>query len=92
MIQAIKRYRELHPGTGLKEAKDILPRVRIPRGHQESRRDMDWRKSSYSGANGGQCVEVAAASAVIVRDTADRDGTALAFTLGAWQEFTGKLK
>ena len=23
-IQAIKRYRELHPGTGLKEAKDII--------------------------------------------------------------------
>jgi Domain of unknown function (DUF397) len=22
---------------------------------------MDWRKSSYSGANGGQCVEVATA-------------------------------
>jgi hypothetical protein len=23
-IQAIKRYRELHPGTGLKEAKDVI--------------------------------------------------------------------
>jgi Domain of unknown function (DUF397) len=53
---------------------------------------MDWRKSSYSGANGGQCVEVAAAGAVIVRDTADCDGTALTFPLGAWQAFTSKLK
>ena len=53
---------------------------------------MDWRKSSYSGANGGQCVEVTAAGAIIVRDTADRDGTNLTFTPRAWQAFTSKLK
>lgn len=36
---------------------------------------MDWRKSSYSGANGGNCVEVADdARVVLVRDTTDRDG------------------
>ncbi len=35
--------------------------------------DSTWRKSSYSGPNGGECVEVAATGAVLVRDTADRD-------------------
>ncbi len=53
---------------------------------------MDWRKSSYSGANGGQCVEVASAEAIMVRDTTDRDGRTLAFTADAWQRFTSKLK
>lgn len=54
---------------------------------------MDWRKSSYSGANGGQCVEVADdAHAVLVRDTTDRDGRTLAFTAEAWQAFLGTLR
>ena len=54
---------------------------------------MDWRKSSYSGANGGQCVETAtAAGAVLVRDTTDRDGGILAFTADAWAEFLGTLR
>lgn len=54
---------------------------------------MDWRKSSYSGANGGQCVEVADdARAVLVRDTTDRDGGTLAFTAEAWQAFLGTLR
>jgi hypothetical protein len=54
---------------------------------------MDWRKSSYSGANGGQCVEVADdARVVLVRDTTDRDGRTLAFTAEAWQAFLGTLR
>ncbi len=53
----------------------------------------DWRKSSYSGDNGGDCVETAGGGGMIlVRDTTDRDGGTLAFTPGAWQEFTGSLK
>jgi len=51
-----------------------------------------WRKSSYSGDNGGECVEVAAASAVLVRDTTDRNGTVLAFPGDAWRAFTGLLR
>ena len=32
--------------------------------------DMNWRKSSYSSSNGGQCIEVASPEgAVAVRDT-----------------------
>jgi Domain of unknown function (DUF397) len=53
---------------------------------------MDWRKSSYSNANGGSCVEVASADGVAVRDTTDRDGMTLQFTAAAWQEFTRRLR
>jgi Domain of unknown function (DUF397) len=53
---------------------------------------MDWRKSSYSGANGGQCVEVASAAGIMVRDTTDRDGGTLAFTADAWVSFTASLR
>ena len=52
-----------------------------------------WRKSSHSGGSGGDCVEVAeGASAVVVRDTKDRDGGTLAFTAGAWAAFTASLR
>jgi hypothetical protein len=51
-----------------------------------------WRTSSYSGTN-GNCVEVGgAASAVLVRDTRDRDGVALTILSGAWASFTASLK
>lgn len=55
---------------------------------------MDWRKSSYSNANGGQCVETASGtnSTVLVRDTSDRDGRTLTFSASAWQAFTGTLR
>lgn len=50
-----------------------------------------WRKSSYSGANGAQCVEVASADAVLVRDSKDPDGPVLGFTPEAWQEFLSSM-
>jgi hypothetical protein len=53
---------------------------------------MDWRKSSYSGANGGDCVEVATAEGVAVRDTTDREGVSLEFSAAAWQQFTRRLR
>jgi hypothetical protein len=54
---------------------------------------LNWRTSSRSGNNGGQCVEVAdAARVVLVRDTKDRDGGTLAFTAEAWRVFAGALK
>jgi hypothetical protein len=52
-----------------------------------------WRKSTYSGSNGGGCVEVADDShSVLVRDTQDRSGPVLRFGPGAWHRFTGQLK
>ncbi|MBV9451269.1 MAG: DUF397 domain-containing protein [Streptosporangiaceae bacterium] len=56
---------------------------------------MSWRKSSYSGENGGQCVEVGAASGagrVLVRDTRDRSGQVLEFTPAAWRRLLARLR
>ena len=52
-----------------------------------------WRKSSYSGGNGGECVEAAdAPGMILVRDTTNRDGGTLTFSVIAWRAFTGELK
>ena len=52
-----------------------------------------WRKSTYSDANGGQCLETASANgAILVRDTTDRDGTTLSVAPAAWQQFTDSIK
>lgn len=52
-----------------------------------------WRKSSYSGTNGGECVEVGAAgNSVAVRDSKDPHGPVLAIEPCAWQAFTGQVK
>lgn len=51
-----------------------------------------WRKSTYSGDNGGECVEVAMAGAVLVRDTTDCTGPVLTFTAEAWRAFTATIK
>ena len=52
----------------------------------------DWRKSTYSDANGGSCVEVASGNVILVRDTADRDGATLSVPAHAWQRFTASLR
>jgi Domain of unknown function (DUF397) len=52
-----------------------------------------WRKSSYSGANGGECVEVgASADAVIVRDTTNRSGETLRLPANVWRAFLASMK
>jgi hypothetical protein len=52
-----------------------------------------WRKSSYSGSNGGTCVEVGTTGpAIAVRDSTHQDGPQLAFAATAWQTFTIQLK
>ena len=54
-----------------------------------------WRKSSYSGNGGANCVEVGAATIgpqVLVRDTKDRAGAVLTFGPAAWREFAARLK
>ena len=54
----------------------------------------DWRKSSYSGSNGGHCVEVARnlPDVVAVRDSKDPGGPALVFSPADWAAFTAALK
>jgi hypothetical protein len=52
-----------------------------------------WRKSTYSGDNGGNCVEVAAlADGIAVRDSKDRTGPVLTFSPKQWDAFTAGLK
>jgi hypothetical protein len=54
---------------------------------------LTWRTSSYSGSNGGNCIEVAAApGTVAVRDSKDPDGAVLAFGPKDWQRFTRQMK
>ncbi len=49
-----------------------------------------WRKSTRSGTQGGQCVEVASnlPGIVAVRDSKDPDGSALVVVPAAWAAFT----
>jgi Domain of unknown function (DUF397) len=55
--------------------------------------DMNWRKSSHSGGNGGSCVEVGQAGRVLVRDTKQAGtGPVLRFTPDAWRRFAGQVK
>ncbi|MER7459337.1 DUF397 domain-containing protein [Micromonospora sp. NPDC126480] len=48
-----------------------------------------WRKSTRSGDNGGDCVEVATnlPAIVAVRDSKDRGGAVLIFSTAAWRTF-----
>ncbi|MFF5312867.1 DUF397 domain-containing protein [Streptomyces massasporeus] len=49
---------------------------------------LTWIKSSYSGNDGPDCVEVAISTPTIhIRDSKNEDGARLAFTGGAWSEF-----
>nr|WP_190059908.1 DUF397 domain-containing protein [Streptomyces echinoruber] len=56
--------------------------------------DLDWFKSSHSGNDGPDCVEVAisptpARTTVHVRDSKDKDGARLTFTDRSWAAFVG---
>jgi hypothetical protein len=53
-----------------------------------------WRKSHYSGSNGGNCVEVASnlPGVVAVRDSKDPDGPKLAFIPDEWRAFAAGVK
>lgn len=55
--------------------------------------DCEWRKSSYSGGNGGNCVEVGVAGSVIgLRDSKDPDGGVLVVSERAWNGFVSALR
>ncbi|MGJ6964218.1 DUF397 domain-containing protein [Streptosporangium sp. G11] len=56
--------------------------------------DARWFKSSRSGGNGGDCVEVATnlPGIVAVRDSKNSNGPALAFTPEVWADFIASVK
>jgi hypothetical protein len=53
-----------------------------------------WRKSTRSGGDGGNCVEVATnlKGIVAVRDTKDRSGGTLIFPSPEWATFIERVK
>ncbi|SEE99535.1 protein of unknown function [Streptomyces sp. 2112.3] len=60
-------------------------------------RDFAWVKSSYSDANGGDCIEFSPAltqvhGVVPVRDSKNPDGPALVFPADGWSSFIAAVK
>ena len=55
---------------------------------------LTWRKASYSGTNGGGCVEVATSmpGIVAVRDSKDPDGPVLTVSPDDWARFLTRLR
>ncbi|WP_073757243.1 DUF397 domain-containing protein [Streptomyces sp. CB03234] len=55
---------------------------------------LDWRKSTYSGGDGGNCLEVADGypNAIPVRDSKNPTGPKLVFRAAAWSAFVAGLK
>ncbi len=52
--------------------------------------NTEWRKSTRSGSNGGQCVEVRRQDETIqVRDSKDPTGPILRFNAKEWAAFVG---
>lgn len=53
----------------------------------------NWKVSTYSGGNGGNCVEVCAGpgTGAWVRDTKDREGGQVAVGPQAWDAFLGMV-
>lgn len=61
--------------------------------HTSQAAELGWFKSSYSGTNGGDCVEVAASlDAVYARDSkAAGDGPVLRVSRREWAEFVARV-
>jgi hypothetical protein len=55
---------------------------------------LTWRKSTHSGGNGGECIEVAAAgdALVAVRDSKDPNGPRLFISSPIWQTFAQRVR
>ncbi|SDK62859.1 protein of unknown function [Actinopolyspora mzabensis] len=54
---------------------------------------IDWRKSTRSSGGANNCVEIGfATSAVLIRDTKDRDSGTLAVSPDVWHSFLSTLK
>ena len=56
--------------------------------------DQRWRRSSYSGNGGGNCVEVATdmRGVVAVRDSKNPDGPVLILTKDEWASFITRVR
>lgn len=60
--------------------------------HLQNSMDSNWRRSSYSAPDGGQCVEVASLpSGCAARDSKTPAGPLLTFASPAWSVFVSHL-
>ncbi|WTJ22089.1 DUF397 domain-containing protein [Streptomyces pseudovenezuelae] len=53
--------------------------------------NLAWFKSSYSDNTGGECVEVAVASVIYVRDSKAPTGPHVTVSPTAWTSFLGSM-
>jgi hypothetical protein len=55
---------------------------------------VNWRKSTYSGSSGGECVEAGTAvGMILVRDTKNNgDGPVLRVSATDWKRLTAAIK
>jgi hypothetical protein len=58
----------------------------------EDQIETPWRKSSYSGNGGGNCVEVASRRDVLVRDSKDQDGAQVTVPAAGWRAFVDRIQ
>jgi hypothetical protein len=59
----------------------------------EDNDELNWRTSTFSGANGGQCAEVANDGEKIrVRNSKDRAGAVVGFTADEWRAFVAGVR
>ncbi|QXJ23089.1 DUF397 domain-containing protein [Actinomadura graeca] len=55
--------------------------------------DLHWRKASHSASNGGECVELASATAtVVIRDSKHPHGPRLTVRRDAFADLVAALK
>ncbi|WP_018564604.1 DUF397 domain-containing protein [Streptomyces sp. PsTaAH-124] len=85
---------EVAPATTLVHVRDSKtatgPMLTVSRAAWTGFIDLAWTKSSHSGTEGGQCVEVAAAPAAVhVRDSKATTGPKLTVSRTAWAGFVG---
>jgi hypothetical protein len=60
---------------------------------QSEAQSLHWFKSSYSGGEGGECVEVAALPASVrVRDSKDTDRGTFMVCAAAWSAFVAHTR
>jgi len=53
--------------------------------------NLTWFRSSYSDNTGGECVEVAVASAIRIRDSKTPAGPHVTVSPAAWTTFLGSM-
>ncbi len=85
---AIIRAQALNPQKEPALHRDLAGRAMKNLSAWVASRELAWFKSRYSGAEGGQCVDVASGTAAVhVRDSKDVTGPVLTVSPQVWVDF-----